>query len=591
MTFVVDKDGGGRIRGGSGLFLASVLSVVLASGYLAWVLFFRGEETPPVVTSGPDGATVIVPGGGPLLYVGALPAGLDTTRFQLAPADTPADDVDIAFATSFRGEGMAYRYWTPIVALGTGIDTLSMEQVQGLVSGAITNWSMVGGLPGTVTFIAGGPAGDVALQESLGIPAIRFDNYAALRTAMTLDSGMIAIVPIAEVRANQFAPSMSDIDLLRGRGDSTAWPLIERVTALGNSKRGKEMAEALTTQIVARAPETITVVATGDVLMSRCSLTKIQATGDWAAALRGPVAEYLAAADLALTSLDASIQDISPPLGCVSGTNLTSPAEVIEALTVAGIDEATVATNHVFDCGQQFCGSRGFLRMLELLSAAGIKVVGGGPNLEAALAPATFEVNGVTFGILGFDDIAAQDFEATATDPGTAPLDDDYAEERAAGEPAFYRPADELGIERFKERIRLLKTQVDVVIVQVQSGTEDTHTPTERSIKALRAAADAGADLVVGNQAHWVQAAEVRDDVFIAYALGNFIFDQVHTPEHTQGALLEATFWGKQLVNVRLVPYQIENQYRPTFVSSGTRLKILGDIWDAGAELPEETPE
>ena len=43
---------------------------------------------------------------------------------------------------------------------------------------------------------------------------------------------------------------------------------------------------------------------------------------------------------------------------------------------------------------------------------------------------------------------------------------------------------------------------------------------------------------------------EVRDGVFIAYALGNFIFDQRWTPEHMEGYLLESVFHGTKLVTV-----------------------------------------
>ena len=227
--------------------------------------------------------------------------------------------------------------------------------------------------------------------------------------------------------------------------------------------------------------------------------------------------------------------------------------------------------------------------MLELLSAAGIKTVGGGRNLEEALAPAIFTVNGIRVGVLGFDDIAAEELEATATAPGTAPLDDSYENERATPprEPAFYKPAELLGLTRFEERIRRLKLEVDIVVVQVQSGFEDTHDASPRSVKALRAAAAAGADLVIGNQGHWVQPVEVRGDAFIAYALGNFIFDQVRTREHTEGYLVEATLVDKRLAAVRLRPYRIEDQYRPTFVEGEVRLKILRDVFEAAARLPK----
>ena len=572
------------------------LALLAALAYLSFVLFTRGEDapkTPVVVGSDGAGATVTIPAGsGPLTYRGTLPAGLNDSAF--IPA-AEGEDPDLTFETASSGAGAAFRYWQPVTALGVGIDGLTRAQLNFVASSPGGNWQASGGISGPVMFAVAGPAADQEMQlrfAGRSEPAIAtFATYDELRAAMTVDSGIIAIVPLSEVRPSVTAIAIDGIDLVRGSGDGSAWPFVERMTITGESKRGRDAAAALIPQLTANLPTPITVVATGDILMSRCTLAKIRASGDWGAPLRSPLGEYLSAADLTLGSLDGSIQDINDSFGCVPGTNLSSPVETIEALTLAGFDGLTVATNHVFDCGVEFCANRAFLRTLEVLSAAGIKHVGGGNNLEEALAPAIFTVGGVRFGVLGFDDVAAQDYEATAIDPGTAPLDDSYAEERAAGEPAFYRPASELGITRFQERIRQLKTMVDVVIVQVQSGTEDIHTPTERSIKALRGAVDAGADLVVGNQAHWVQAVESYGDAYITYALGNFIFDQLHTPEHSQGVLLEATFWGKQLVNVKLRPYEIVDQLRPTFVDGNLQTKILNDVYTAAAELPAETPD
>ena len=126
-----------------------------------------------------------------------------------------------------------------------------------------------------------------------------------------------------------------------------------------------------------------------------------------------------------------------------------------------------------------------------------------------------------------------------------------------------------------------------MVIVQVQSGTEDTHDPSPRSIKALRAAVEAGATLVVGNQAHHVQAIEPGAEAFVAYALGNFIYDQNRLEGHMQGYLLEATFWGDRLVNLRFAPYVIENLYRPVFAEGEVRTKILNDVFQASIRLAE----
>ena len=550
----------------------------------------RGSGDAGVGAAEPPGTAATLPANLSLTYAGPLPARLSGAELKVISAPQKPD---ITFVPG-GDAAVVTRIFVPVAAMGSGVDALTAAQLDGLLRGAITNWSEVGGVPGKVArgvvVSAADPAGLALLQQWMGntSEATTFGTYADLRAAMTLGSGMIALAPLSEVRFGQPAVALDGVDPVRGRGDASAWPYVERISFVANSGKAKDALAGLRAVAAEPLPKVTRVVATGDILQSRCSLTQIRATGDWAAALRGPVGEYLAAADLALGSLDGSIQDVGTPNGCIETTNLTSPPEVMAALTLAGLDEVTVATNHVFDCGQSYCGNKAFLRTLELLAAANIKVVGGGRNLEEALTPAIFDVNGTKFGVLGFDDIAAEDLQATATDPGTAPLDDSYADEKASrpAEPAFFQSADKLHLTRFEERIRELKTRVDVVIVQVQSGTEDTHAPSERSIKAIRAAAAAGADLVVGNQAHWVQAVEFGESSFMAYALGNFIFDQTHTPEHTQGYILEASFWGKQLAAVRFVPYQIEDKYKPTFVTGATRAKILGDVFAASKELP-----
>jgi len=574
------------------IFALSLLAVVLSIVVLAMaVLGVTSEDE----TSAASAAETPAPGEAALpevadglTYSGMLPAAAQGLELKPAASGKTAD---IEFAQG-SGEGaVATRYFVAAASLGAGVDALSADELRRIWSGEIGDWGDAGGIAGAIRPVVASEADAAAYAGFFGagaLPGDRVDGYSALRAEMSVDSGIIAIVPIEELSAEMVALAIDGSDLARGKGDPVAWPLVERLQVVGHTKKGRDQVEAIAANITAKLPTVTSVVATGDLLQSRCSLSAIRATGDWGAALRGPVGEYLAAANLALSSLDGSIQGIAEPYGCVETTNLTSPPEVIEAITLAGIDGMTVATNHAFDCAGGGCGSDAMLESITRLNAVGVKTVGGGKNLEEALAPAIFEVNRVKFGVLGFDDIAAEDLEATETEPGTAPLDDSYENERADAprEPAFYKPPELLGVTRLEERIRKLKSEVDVVIVQIQSGTEDTHTPSPRSIKALRAAAAAGADLVVGNQAHWVQAIEVRDGTFVAYALGNFVFDQVRTAEHMQGYLLEATFHGSKLATTRMVPYQIEGKYKPTFVEGATRTKILGDVIEAALELP-----
>lgn len=565
-------------------FAASVAACCASFGLLAWSIFdaATGGGAGPASGAPADGPSPTPPPA--LRYRGALPAG--AAGLGLAPAG-PAEAADIAFEPAQPGDGVPVRLFVAAAAPGAGVDALRRDELVAALRGEAAGWAAFGGFdrPIEPAFV-GEPAEAQGILEGLGAGKFdlsRFRFFATaddLRAALTLESGLLAILPFDGLRPPMVALAVDGADPARGHGDPRAWPLAERVAVRALTPAGEE-ARARVEAAIAWAPPPVTrVVATGDILMSRCTLTAIRATGDWASPLRSPVGDFLAAADIAAGSLDGSIQDYAEPYGCVSTTNLTSPPEVIAALTHAGFDVLTVATNHVFDCADGGCGAKAMLRTIELLRAAGIATVGGGRNLEEALAPVIIERNGVRFGFLGFDDIAAEDIGATETEPGTAPLDDSYADEKATPprEPAFYKPAEMLSLTRFEAAIRALKAEADVVIVLVQSGYEDTHAPSPRSIKALRAAADAGADLVVGNQAHWVQAAEVRGGAFIAYALGNFIFDQRWTPEHTQGYLLEATFHGAKLATVRMLPYQIEGQYRPMFAEGATRLKIIGDV-------------
>ena len=538
----------------------------------------------PIQSPAPMAPTPTPPPTPQARYLGALPPGLEGARLAEA-SDAP----DLAFLPEgVEVYRIVRRWYAPVAAIGAGVDSLTRTQLDDLARGAIRDWSEVGGIAGEVrAFAIAEEDGDAAMAAfAPQAPARTFATYAELLEAMTLDSGAWAFVPVEEVIPTVTAIAVNGVDPVRGKGDARAWPYVDGTRIVAFIPRGRRTAAAHSAPL----PEPITVIATGDILQSRCSLTQIQATGDWGSALRGPVAEYLAAADLTIGSLDGSIQDIAAPLGCFPHVNLSSPPQVIEALTLAGFDEVTVATNHVFDCGAEPCGAAAFRRTIALLRAAGIAVVGGGENLEEALAPAIFTVGETTFGVLGFDDVAAFFLAAGEDSPGTAPLDDDYAEENASGDPPYFRPASELGLERFRARIRALAEEVDVVIVQVQSGTEDTHDPSPRSVKALRAAVEAGATLVVGNHPHHAQAIEPRAEAFIAYALGNFIYDQTRLEAHTQGYLLEATFRGARLVNLRLVPYVIEDMYRPVFAEGATRTKILNDVFQASRRLaaPQE---
>jgi poly-gamma-glutamate synthesis protein (capsule biosynthesis protein) len=89
----------------------------------------------------------------------------------------------------------------------------------------------------------------------------------------------------------------------------------------------------------------------------------------------------------------------------------------------------------------------------------------------------------------------------------------------------------------------------------------------------------AGADLVVGGHPHWVQGLEVHRGRVIAHSLGNFVFDMDFMTQTQQGVVLEATFWGRRLQALRLVPYRMDASFAPRPAAPAEARDILGDVW------------
>lgn len=210
--------------------------------------------------------------------------------------------------------------WLPLA----GVDALSTDQLRGILRGEKRNWADVGGIPGPIRcFVFDWPgmavvaawAGPAGGQLCGGQTTVA--SFDALREAMALDSGGFAFVPIGELRPSLVAIAIDGVDIARGFSDAKDWPLSTSVAVIARTERGRNNVTAVREAVAAKPPVVTRIVATGDVLQSRCSLAAIKATGDWAAALRGPVGEYLAAADLALSSLDGSIQGIGEPYLCV----------------------------------------------------------------------------------------------------------------------------------------------------------------------------------------------------------------------------------------------------------------------------------
>ena len=104
--------------------------------------------------------------------------------------------------------------------------------------------------------------------------------------------------------------------------------------------------------------------------------------------------------------------------------------------------------------------------------------------------------------------------------------------------------------EQIKQDIKKTKQQADIIVVSVHFGDEYQTTPSAMKQLLSRTEIDAGADLVIGHHPHVTQPVEQYKNGWIAYSLGNFIFDQDFSTETMQGLILKVLVEDKKIKEV-----------------------------------------
>jgi len=185
---------------------------------------------------------------------------------------------------------------------------------------------------------------------------------------------------------------------------------------------------------------------------------------------------------------------------------------VIPTLKGAGVNVLSLANNHVNDWGRN-----AFTDTLERLKENEIFYTGGGNNKTEAETPVIIEKYGIKIGYLGFSDVGPNNMSAGADKAGIL----------LASNP------------NFDEIIKNAVKQVDYLVVTFHFGAEYQKKHNKRQEELAHRAIDNGAKIVIGSHPHVVEDTEVYKDGYIAYSLGNFIFDQSWSKPTMQGMLLE----------------------------------------------------
>ncbi|MBI4122262.1 MAG: CapA family protein [Parcubacteria group bacterium] len=299
----------------------------------------------------------------------------------------------------------------------------------------------------------------------------------------------------------------------------------ETSATLQSAQVFEQYVKILSAARAARESKSATIVFVGDVMLSR-GIERVvlkHGGGDW----RYPflrVADELHAADLAFGNLEGPISARGRNQG--SMYSFRADPRSIEGLVFAGLDVMSLANNHIFDWGPD-----ALVDTINILGANGVAPIGAGRNFIEANAPAIFEIGGARVAFFAYTNLYPKSLEASANRSGVSSFD----------------------LKRIGEAIQKLKEsgEADLVVVSLHWGDEYKPKASKEQIAIGHKLVDSGADVVVGHHPHVIQEIEeYRPSTssgppgragWIAYSLGNFLFDQ-NFDEYTQKGLLLKVF-------------------------------------------------
>jgi len=299
----------------------------------------------------------------------------------------------------------------------------------------------------------------------------------------------------------------------------------------------------------------------GDVILGRYVAHKMKAYNDYTHPWL-KMAGLLSKADITFTDLEVPLSDQYLPSD--EGMSFIAPSKSIDGLKLAGVDVVALANNHSTNYGTSV-----FMDTLDLLKKSEIGYVGGGLNYSEAYKPLIIEKNGLKWAFVDYNSITGA-INASESSPGVAKFEIKPWVEVDSKE--------DLAV--IKRIISDIKNKVDIVVAEFHWGVEYKSSPIQSQVDIAHEAIESGADLIIGTHPHVVQGMENYKNTPIIYSLGNFIFDQEWSEETKQGVVAETYFYKKKLVNVGLVPYQIEDYNQPRPTSPNESKKILNRIFD-----------
>ena len=251
------------------------------------------------------------------------------------------------------------------------------------------------------------------------------------------------------------------------------------------------------------------------------------------------IASELQKSDILFANLEGPISDKGVRVGSIYSFRFKP--EAVDGLVYGGFDILSLANNHMLDYQRIALEDT-----MNILKENKIDYVGAGFNKEEAFSLKIKEIKNTRIGFLAYTNLGPGNWKAGEKNSGMA-----WISENDIGEIA--------------EDIKKSKKEVDILIISLHAGEEYEENPTSFQTSFAMNCIENGADLVVGHHSHVVQKIERYNDGWIAYSLGNFIFDQGFSEETMKSIILKVAIKDKKIKEISSEDIKINKYFQPDF--------------------------
>jgi poly-gamma-glutamate synthesis protein (capsule biosynthesis protein) len=242
----------------------------------------------------------------------------------------------------------------------------------------------------------------------------------------------------------------------------------------------------------------------------------IRLTADPATALGNTVGQLLSGGQLRMVNLESALTDGTCPQQQAKEFIFDAPPTALTAMHNATINLISQANDHAVDCGQT-----GLDQGLAAAKNASFPIVGVGLNAAQAFAPYRVKINGQRIAVIAATQVLPPGLEPVWT-----------ATSAQGGVASAVNPT------RLVRAVQAARKTADTVVVYLHWGVETQTCPDSDQLTLAKQLVKAGADIIVGTNAHVLQGGGYLGSSYVDYGLGNFAFYDNTAPETDSGALL-----------------------------------------------------